>query len=142
MLLPSIFDNNFFDNFFDDVFSRPSLFFNNSNIPQMNTDVCEYDDHFELKVELPGYSKDNIKANLKDGYLTIAAQRTESNDEKDSNGKYIRRERYAGQCQRRFYVGKNVTEEDIKASFENGILNITVPKVDSKDDDTKYIPIL
>lgn len=98
----------------------------------MKTDVREKDDAFELDIELPGYSKDNVKAELKDGFLTVSAVVEKNNDEKDKEGRYIRRERYSGSCSRSFYVGETVTEADIKAKFDNGILKITVPKIEAK----------
>ena len=129
MLLPSIFSNNFVDDFMDDFtpmtkYDRPA--------PMMHTDVKEFDDHYEMGLELPGYKKEDIKADLKDGYLTISAEHTENNDEKDKNGKYIRRERYTGQCTRTFYVGEDIRQEDIKAGFENGVLKVSIPKVEAK----------
>ena len=144
MLFPSIFSDNFVDDLFNDVFATPSVSFKNSTVTQMNTDVREFADRYELGIELPGYAKEEIKADLKDGYLTVQAQRIRSNDEKNSDGKYIRRERFSGQCQRSFYVGEEVKDTDIKASFENGILNIIVPKIEPKPeiDERKSIQIM
>lgn len=134
MLLPRIFSNNLFDDFFnDDFFTKPVTF------KTMNTDIKEYDDKYELKLELPGYEKQNIKVNLKDGYLTVEANHSQSKEEKDS-GRYIRRERYEGKVKRSFYVGKSVTEEDIFARFSNGVLEINVPKVKAESE-TKSIDI-
>ncbi len=143
MLLPSIFENDFMDNFFDDVFTTPKFNFNQSSIGQMHTDVAEYDDRYELDMELPGFKKEDIKADIKDGYLTITAATTSDNDEKDKNGKYIRRERYTGHCQRSFFVGKNITEEDIKANFKDGILKLAIPKKEpaKEVEEKKYITI-
>ena len=93
-------------------------------------------------MDLPGYDKEDVKAQLKDGYLTITAQKNTNNEEKDEQGNYIRRERYCGKCSRSFYVGDSIKEEDIKASFNNGILELTFPKeVSQKEDDMKYITI-
>ena len=143
MLMPSIWGENLFDDFFND-FTRPSCTI--KNIPAnglMKTDIKETDDAYELKIELPGCKKEDVKAQLKDGYMTISASTSQSNDEKDDNGKYIRRERYVGSSSRSFYVGKDVTENDIQASFENGVLNIDIPKKQPqpKVEEHKYITI-
>ena len=141
MLLPrtntlnSIFGESLFDDFFED-FARPmrtvSRYNNTAGI--MRTDVKESDTGYELDIDLPGCKKENVKAELKNGYLTINA---------DENGKYIRRERYYGTCSRSFYVGEDVQQEDIKARFEDGILKVTVPKKEAKPviEESKYIPI-
>ena len=130
-----------FDNMFDDMFRDP--FFTSSNTTKlMKTDIQEKDDKYILDMDLPGYDKEDIKAQLKDGYLTISAQKNTSNDEKDEEGNYIRRERYCGKCSRSFYVGDSIKEEDIKANFNNGILQLSFPKeVARKDEGTKYITI-
>ena len=130
-----------FDNMFDDMFRDP--FFTSSNTTKlMKTDIQEKDDKYILDMDLPGYDKEDIKAQLKDGYLTISAQKNTSNDEKDEEGNYIRRERYCGKCSRSFYVGDSIKEEDIKASFNNGILELTFPKeVPQKEEEMKYITI-
>jgi HSP20 family molecular chaperone IbpA len=110
----------------------------------MRTDIKEKDDAFDLHIELPGYTKEDVKAQLKDGYLTISAQTKQDNDQKDENGKFIRRERYYGSCSRSFYVGEELKEEDIKAKFENGILTISIPKKEAKAEEIetpKYIAI-
>ena len=108
----------------------------------MNTDVKEKENAYELDIELPGFKKENISAKLDDGYLTIEAATDTNNDEKDDNGKYIRKERYSGRCSRSFYVGKNVKQEDIQAKFEDGILKLTVPKEEpEKVEQQKYISI-
>lgn len=143
MLVPSIFEDNFVDSFFDDVFRFPFDTMQKSKVPGMNVDVQEFDDRYQMDLELPGYAKEDIQADLKNGYLTISANHTENRDEKDDGGKYIRRERYYGQCQRSFFVGKELTEEDIKASFQDGILKLTIPKKDPKPavEEKKYITI-
>jgi len=108
----------------------------------MKTDIKENDKGYELDVDLPGYKKEDVKAELKDGYLTISASNDNTKEEKDEDGKYIRKERYTGSVSRSFYVGKYVTEEDIHAKFENGILKLSVPKVDApKVEENKYISI-
>ena len=130
-----------FDNMFDDMFRDP-FFTNSNNTKLMKTDIQEKDNNYILDMDLPGYKKEDIKAQLKDGYLTITAQKNTSNDDKDEEGNYIRRERYCGKCSRSFYVGDSIKEEDIKANFNNGILELTFPKeVEQKAEEMKYITI-
>ena len=131
-----------FDNMFDDMFRDP-FFTNSNNTKLMKTDIQEKDNNYILDMDLPGYEKEDIKAQLKDGYLTITAQKNTSNDDKDEKGKYIRRERYCGKWSRSFYVGDGIKEEDIKANFKNGILQLTFPKevARKEDEETKYITI-
>lgn len=137
MLMPSIFG----ENLFDDWMSFPFRNFNTNSL--MKTDIRETDGSFELDIDMPGFSKEDLKAELKEGYLTISASTSKDNDEKDENGKYIRRERYSGSCSRSFYVGDEVKQEDIKAKFENGILKISVPKKEAKPqvEENKHIAI-
>ena len=128
MLMPSLFDE-----FFDD-FARPAKSVVRYNYPAtavMKTDVKEDENGYHLDIELPGYKKDDIKAELKEGYMTITATKAEDKDEKDKKGNYIRRERYQGTSSRSFYVGEEVKEEDIKAKFEDGILKVFVPKIEA-----------
>ena len=131
-----------FDNMFDDFFKDP-FFTRNNAVKVMKTDIQEKDNNYVLDMDLPGYEKEDIKAQLKDGYLTITAQKNTSNDDKDEEGNYIRRERYCGKCSRSFYVGDGIKEEDIKANFKNGILQLTFPKevARKEDEETKYITI-
>ena len=130
-----------FDNMFDDFFKDP-FFARNNTAKVMKTDIQEKDNNYILDMDLPGYDKEDVKAQLKDGYLTITAQKNTNNEQKDEQGNYIRRERYCGKCSRSFYVGDSIKEEDIKASFNNGILELTFPKeVSQKEDDMKYITI-
>lgn len=134
MLLPSIFGENLFDDWMDDFGFRDNFFGGKNplygkhakNI--MKTDVRETDKGYELDVDLPGFKKDEIKVQLKDGYLTLAAAKGLDKDEKDKEDNYIRRERYAGTLSRSFYVGDAVSEEDIHAKYEDGILKLSVPK--------------
>ena len=136
MLRPSIFNDNLFDDFFefpffDDRAERKLYGHNAKNI--MKTDIKEHKDGYELEIDLPGFHKDEIQAELKDGYLTISAAKQLNQDEKEKeSGKYIRRERYSGSCQRGFYVGDEITQEDIKAEFKHGILKLFVPKKEAK----------
>ena len=140
MLLPSIFGENLFDDFFDDV-----PFFDNRAENQiekklygrhahnvMKTDIKETDDNYELIVDLPGFKKDDVKLDLQNGYLTITANRSEDLDEKDNEGRYIRQERCTGSCARSFYVGENLKPTDVAAKFENGILELKLPKADKQ----------
>ena len=136
MLRPSIFNDNLFDDFFelpffDDRAERKLYGHNAKNI--MKTDIKEHKDGSELEIDLPGFHKDEIQAELKDGYLNISAAKQLNQDEKEKeSGKYIRRERYSGSCQRSFYVGDEITQEDIKAEFKHGILKLFVPKKEAK----------
>ena len=109
----------------------------------MQTDVKEYPDSYELIMDLPGYEKNDIQAALQNGYLTISATRkVEKNDQEGVSGKYIRRERFAGNCQRSFYVGDYLRQEDIKAGFKDGILTLNIPKENKKQiEESKYIAI-
>lgn len=145
MLVPSIFGESLFDDFFND-FARPAntvARYNDMTAGIMRTDVKENASGYELDIDLPGYKKENVKAELKGGYLTITAETNTTNDQKDENGKYIRRERYYGTCSRNFYVGETVEQEDIKAKFEDGILKVFVPKKEAKPqlEERKYITI-
>ncbi|MGN0166204.1 MAG: Hsp20/alpha crystallin family protein [Lachnospiraceae bacterium] len=145
MLMPRIFGESLFDDFFDD-FARPNKNSARCVAPStavMKTDVKENEAGYELDIELPGYKKEDVQAQLKDGYLTITATTGAKNEQKDENGKYIRRERYYGTCSRNFYVGEDIEQEDIKARFEDGVLKVTVPKKEAKPEveENKYITI-
>lgn len=108
----------------------------------MKTDVKETDQGYEVAIDLPGFKKDEIKLELNDGYLTISAEKGLDKDEKDKENRYIRRERYAGSMSRSFYVGESLTEQDIHAKYENGILTLDVPKEDKKAvPEKRYIAI-
>ena len=147
MLMPSIFGENLFDDWMDFPFERD--FFGGKNPlygkhakNMMKTDVKETDSEYEVDIDLPGFKKDEINAKLENGYLTISASKGLDKDEKDKEGKYIRRERYAGAMSRSFYVGEQVHQEDIRAKFEDGILRLSVPKKDAKEVEKKnYIAI-
>lgn len=134
MLMPKIFDDDFFR---DDFFDRKDRM----NYNLMKTDIREDENSYLLEVDLPGYSKDDIKIDITDGYLTINAKvEKEDNDE---NKNYVRRERFTGEVTRSFYVGDDIKEEEVKASFKNGILTLEVPKLSLEDQkkDKKYIEI-
>ena len=138
MLMPSIFGEDLFDDFFGYPFRGYEM---NSSL--MSTDIKDTDGGYEVTMNLPGVKKEDVKAELKDGYLTINASSNSSKDEKDDNGHYIRRERYSGSCSRSFYVGDQVTEADIKAKFEDGTLKLLIPKIEEKPavEEKKYIAI-
>lgn len=133
MLLTDIFGRNFMDDFFED-FANSSYYRPNriGTVPAMKADVQELGDSYQIDLELPGFRKEDLQAELKDGYLTIKATRQNTEEQKDEKGKYIRQERYSGHYQRSFYVGEDVTQEDVHAAFENGILKLTVPKKESQ----------
>ena len=141
MLMPSIFGNDFMDDFFVFPQERKSAASTKNNL--MQTDVKETETGYEVVIDLPGYSKENVNAELKDGYLIISATTTSNDEEKSEDGKYIRKERYSGSCQRSFYVGDNLTQEDIKGEFKHGILTLNVPKKEAKPavETNKYIAI-
>ena len=115
---------------FDEMFRDPffSRSYDNNVAQVMKTDVKEDENTYTLDIELPGYAKEDIQAELKEGYLTISANRADNKEEKDEKGRYIRKERYTGTCKRTFYVGDHLEQEDIKAGFKDGILRLVVPK--------------
>lgn len=155
MLRPSIFGENLFDDLFDEFDHFP--FFNDKEEKKMEkklygrraknlmkTDIKEKNDAYELAVELPGFKKEEIKVSLEDGCLTIYAEKGMEQEEKEKKtDKYLRRERYEGACERSFYVGENIKEEDVKGEFKHGLLTLTVPKKDqnSEVEAKKYIEI-
>ena len=144
MLMPSIFGENLFnDDWMDFGFPEvdKALYGKHAN-NVMKTDVKETDTGYEVDIDLPGFKKDEINAQLDNGYLTISAAKGLDKDEKDKKGKYIRKERYAGAMSRSFYVGEGVTQEDIKAKYEDGILRISVAKKEANAvENKKYIAI-
>ncbi len=136
-MLPSIFG----ENLFDDWFGFPAFpefdgidkkLYGKHAARQMKTDVREHEDHYEVDIDLPGFKKDELTLELENGYLTVGAAKGLDKEDTDKEGKVIRQERYAGSMQRSFYVGEDLTEEDIAAKFENGVLTLTVPKKDQK----------
>ena len=150
MLAPSIFGmNDLFDDFGDVFEFSPAFRKQVAAARNISSDIKELTDGYQIEMELPGFSKEEVKAQLKDGYLTITAEHNAENKEENNEEgqkkeavKYIRRERYYGKCQRSFFVGKNVTEEDINAKFENGILTMYVPKEVKKPQvEEKFITI-
>lgn len=139
MLMPSIFGENLLEDFF--VYPQGSRQYHASEI--MKTDIKDIGSAYELTMNLPGIKKEDVKAQLKDGYLTIGAVSSSENEKKDGDGTYIRRERYMGSCSRSFYVGNEVKQENIKAKFDNGTLKLTIPKTENKqaEENKSYIAI-
>ena len=128
--------------FLDDIFDEPMFNFHSNNI--MKTDIKDHKQSYEIVVDLPGYEKENIEMTINDGYLTINAKTNhEVNEGNEEGSKFIRKERYYGECSRSFYVGNTITEEDIKANFKNGVLSVSVPKKDPKKEisEKKHIQI-
>ncbi len=152
MLMPSIFGENLFDDWFDEfpfydfdksMKNTEKKLYGKKASRIMKTDIKEKKDSYELEVDLPGFTKDEINASIEDGYLTISAAKGLDKDEKDKEGKYIRRERYAGNMSRSFYVGKDITEKDIHGKYENGILMLDIPKKapEKKVEEKKFVTI-
>jgi HSP20 family molecular chaperone IbpA len=152
MFMPTVFGNDLFDDFFnffpyvdDKEFKNTEKKLYGKNADHiMKTDVKEMDDAYELEMDLPGFKKEEIQISLENGYMTINAVKGLDQDEKEKKtGKYIRRERYVGSCCRSFYVGEDITEEDIQAEFKHGILKLTIPKKDPKKEvkEKKYVAI-
>ena len=141
--MPSIFGENLFDDWMD--FSFPDIdkaLYGKHAKNEMKTDVRETEDGYELDIDLPGFKKDEVTAQLDNGYLTIQASKGLDKEQKDKKGKYIRKERYAGSMSRSFYVGDAITEEDVHAKYEDGILKLFVPKKEAKAvEQTKHIAI-
>lgn len=145
MLVPSIFGENLFDEDWMTPFDQfEKAFFGNRNPlygknakNMMKTDVREHEGGYEVDVDLPGFKKDEIQVELENGYLTISASKGLDKDEQDKKGKYIRQERYAGAMQRSFYVGDGVSQEDVKAKYEDGILRLSIPKKSAPEAETK-----
>lgn len=143
MMMPSIRNSVWNDmmNPFEDMFHFASNLFDEDEFAMPKTDVRDVGDRYELDIELPGVKKEDINAKLENGYLTIGASQNHSRDEKDSNGNYVRRERYQGSFSRSFYVGDNVRQEDINANFDQGILRLSIPKDEIPTEDNGYIRI-
>ncbi|MGI6054790.1 MAG: Hsp20/alpha crystallin family protein [Clostridium sp.] len=152
MLMPSIFGENLFDEFFndfpfyDDRAERrmEKKLYGRHGQNLMKTDIRETDSGYEMEVDLPGFKKEEVQVSLTDGYLTIQAAKGLDQDEQEKKtGRYIRKERYAGACERSFYVGDGLTEADIKAEFKHGILKLSIPKKEEKPavEEKHYIAI-
>lgn len=146
MMMPSVYTRGYFDDFFDGFFAPAHKCSAREHEPRrfglMKTDIRENETGFDLQIDMPGCRKEDVKAQVKDGYLIISASANSETEEKDEAGKFIRRERYSGSMSRSFYVGDSVSEEDIKAKFEDGTLKLTVPKEEPKQpEEPKYISI-
>lgn len=150
MLMPSVFGKDLFDDFFDfpfyddgDMKKAEKRLYGHRGKNLMKTDVQETDNGYLLEMDLPGFSKDEVKVSLKDGYLTVIAEKGLNEEDENKSAKYIRKERYAGACERSFYVGEDVEQNDIKGEFKHGILKLTIPKAEPKKevDTTKYIEL-
>ena len=132
MLMPSIFGENLFDemmdSFNDEFFGKRNPLYGKNASRVMKTDIKEADGRYVIDIDLPGFKKDEIHAELKDGCLTISASKGLDRENEEKKGRYIRQERYMGQCSRSFYVGGSVRPEDVSAKFEDGILRVTLPK--------------
>lgn len=154
MMTPSIFGESLFDDFFDGFFGFPVFddrdmqkaqkkLYGRHAANMMKTDVKEHDDHYEVDIDLPGFKKDELSLELKDGYLIISAAKGFDKDENKS-GKFVRQERYAGSMSRTFYVGDELKQEDIHAKYESGVLKLSIPKPEEKKpqvEERKYIAI-
>ena len=144
MLMPSIFGENLFNDEWMD-FGFPEVdkaLYGKHASHEMKTDVKETDSGYEVDIDLPGFKKDEINVQLDNGYLSISAAKGLDKEEKNKEGKYIRKERYAGAMSRSFYVGDALTQEDIKAKYESGILRLSIPKKEAKQvEATKRIAI-
>ena len=139
MLMPSIYGRDFFDDLMDG-FGFPNVnkkLYGRHAKNMMKTDIRETDEGYEVIMDLPGFKKDEIEVQLENGYLTVSAAKGLDKDEADKKGKYICRERYAGEMSRSFYVGEDILDTDIHARFENGILKLDVPKKEAKAVETK-----
>ena len=138
MMLPR--KRNDFD-LWDEMFRDP-FFTGERESKLMRTDIKEKKDKYIVDIDLPGYEKEDIKIEVDNGYLIVNAKTSHHKDEKEE-GKYVRKERFVGECSRSFYVGEDVKQEDIKASFRNGTLKIEIPKKDEPKElpEKKYIPI-
>ena len=140
MLLPAVFHENLFDDWFDPFFDDMSRELNRESrqvfgkrgANMMKTDVKEIDGGYEVAVDLPGCKKEDVKMQLEDGYLTIQAARSHTTNDNGQNGRYVRRETFSGTCARSFYIGDQIRKEDIHAKFEDGVLKITLPRIEAK----------
>lgn len=144
MLLPSVFGENLFDEMMNmnDFFGDQSPLYGKHAKNLMKTDIREHESGYEVDIDLPGFKKDEINLQLDNGYLTVSAAKGLDKDEQAKDGTYIRRERYVGSCSRSFYVGEGVTEEDVHAKYEDGILKLAIPKKEDKiPEGKKYIAI-
>ncbi len=138
MYAPAIFEDRFMNNWLDDFFGKPISAMNRMANP-MRTDIVEKDGYYVMTIDMPGFKKEDIKAELKDGILTVTAGNDVAKEEKDETGKVIYSERHSGKYSRSYGVGKHITEEDIKASYENGVLTLKFPTEDNKPEEPKRV---
>ncbi len=156
MMTPSIFGENLFDDLFDGFFDFPGFhhtamqkaqkkLYGRNAANMMKTDVQEHNDHYEVDIDLPGFQKEELSLELKNGYLIISAcKRFDQDEREDNSGRFVRRERYAGSMSRSFYVGEETRQEDIHAKYESGVLRLCIPKMEEKKpelEQRKYIAI-
>lgn len=144
--VPAIFGEDLFDDWmgraFSDFADMDKALYGKHAKNMMKTDVKEKDGTYQVAMELPGFDKSEISVQLENGYLTITASKGLDKDEKEKDGKFIRKERYAGAMQRSFYVGEGVQQKDIRAKYENGVLHLEIPKEEPKQvEQDKYIAI-
>ena len=134
--LPDVFDDEYdlFEDFDRNFFGRRNPLFGHHEKNLMKTDIRDEKDHYEMLVDLPGFKKDEIQLSLQDGYLTISAEKGLDKDENDKNGNLIRQDRYSGALSRSYYIGESITEDEVKAKFEDGVLSIIIPKKEEKEE--------
>ena len=134
--LPDVFDDDYdlFEDFDRNFFGRRNPLFGHHEMNLMKTDIRDEKDHYEMMVDLPGFKKDEIQLSLQDGYLTISAEKGLDKDENDKNGNLIKQERYSGALSRSYYIGESITEDEVKAKFEDGVLSIIIPKKEEKEE--------
>ena len=132
MLMPELFTRNVFDDFGLEKEMRDlnRKIYGRRASREMLTDVREHEDHYDLEIDLPGFKKEDLTIELNNGYLTVTANKGHDQEEKNKEGKIIRQERYSGTLSRSFYVGEEITNEEIKAKYEGGVLTVSLPKKD------------
>lgn len=142
--LPDIFDDDYdlFEDFDRNFFGRRNPLFGHHEKNLMKTDIRDEKDHYEMMVDLPGFKKDEIQLGLQDGYLAISAEKGLDKDENDKNGNLIRQERYSGALSRSYYIGESITEDEVKAKFEDGVLSIIIPKKEEKEELPEFSHIM
>ena len=138
MLTPKVFSDDLFDDWFvpfsmfRDLNRADRKLYGKHADREMLMDVKDHGDHYEVQIDLPGFKKEDISIELNDGYMTVSASKGLDQDEKDHKGKIVRQERYSGMMSRSFYVGEDITNEEVHAKFENGVLMLDIPKKDSE----------
>lgn len=145
-MFPALMNDTMFSDLFDDPFfegwrnmDRAAACDPNMSAGMMSTDVRKTDKGYMVDIDMPGFEKDDISLDLQNGYLTVSAHRNSSHEDKDDNGRWLRRERYAGSCSRSFYVGEDVKDSDIHASYKDGTLCLETPKPEAQQQvETKH----